>query len=174
MIAPTTTRGRQGISLFWGALLLVIRPIRNVVLLFIHLFIYFGVFHYFFNLLKSSGWIPGSTGESPKGWKPTVFFQLLLFVCFFDNNNFPFGLWRIWLFVSLTISGQVADRMYRAELPLQGRVATERCHWEVKSNEPVLTLVKQEQGRWERLLRIKVAVQWQQLLFWQSFLDHVQ
>lgn len=55
--------------------------------------------------------------------------------------------------------------MYRAELLLEGRIATELCHWQVKSNEPVLTLVKQEQGHWERLVRIKVAVQLQQLLF---------
>lgn len=59
--------------------------------------------------------------------------------------------------------------MYRAELALQGSIATELCHWEVKSNEPVLTLVKQEQGHWERLVRIKVAVQLQQLLFYCLF-----
>ncbi|XP_075884804.1 putative ATP-dependent RNA helicase TDRD12 isoform X2 [Nelusetta ayraudi] len=52
-------------------------------------------------------------------------------------------------------SGRVGDRTYRAELDLQGSVATELCRCEVKSNEPVLTLVKQEPGRWERLVRIK-------------------
>lgn len=55
--------------------------------------------------------------------------------------------------------------MYRAELDLQGSITAELCHWEVKSNEPVLTLVKEKQGPWERLVRIKVALQFQQLLF---------
>ncbi|XP_054475841.1 putative ATP-dependent RNA helicase TDRD12 isoform X2 [Anoplopoma fimbria] len=46
-------------------------------------------------------------------------------------------------------------RTYRADLQLHGNIAAERCCWEMKSNEPVLKLVKQQQGYWERLLRNK-------------------
>lgn len=50
----------------------------------------------------------------------------------------------------------MGERTYRAELDLQGSVAAELCRWEVKSNQPVLTLVKREQGHWEKLVRVKV------------------
>ncbi|AWP07947.1 putative ATP-dependent RNA helicase TDRD12 [Scophthalmus maximus] len=52
-------------------------------------------------------------------------------------------------------SGRVNDQSYRADLELQGNIAVDRCCWEMKSNEPVLKLVKQEQGHWEKLLRNK-------------------
>ncbi|XP_062418773.1 putative ATP-dependent RNA helicase TDRD12 [Pungitius pungitius] len=52
-------------------------------------------------------------------------------------------------------SGRAAGRTYRAELQLHGDVAADRCCWEMKSNEPVLRLVKQQPGHWERLLRSK-------------------
>ncbi|GAA6227719.1 putative ATP-dependent RNA helicase TDRD12 [Lates japonicus] len=52
-------------------------------------------------------------------------------------------------------SGRVNGRSYRADLDLQGNVAADRCCWEMKSNEPVLKLVKQEQGNWEKLLKNK-------------------
>ncbi|XP_029288889.1 putative ATP-dependent RNA helicase TDRD12 isoform X3 [Cottoperca gobio] len=48
------------------------------------------------------------------------------------------------------------DRTYRADLQLHANIAPDRCCWEMKSNEPVLKLVKQQQGCWERLLRNKV------------------
>ncbi|XP_034443256.1 putative ATP-dependent RNA helicase TDRD12 [Hippoglossus hippoglossus] len=52
-------------------------------------------------------------------------------------------------------SGRVNSQSYRAELELQGNIAVDRCCWEMKSNEPVLKLVKQQQGHWEKLLRNK-------------------
>ncbi|XP_068458572.1 putative ATP-dependent RNA helicase TDRD12 isoform X2 [Clinocottus analis] len=52
-------------------------------------------------------------------------------------------------------SGRVAGRTYRADLLLHGNVAADRCCWEMKSNEPVLQLVKQQPGDWVRLLRNK-------------------
>ncbi|XP_067446784.1 putative ATP-dependent RNA helicase TDRD12 isoform X3 [Thunnus thynnus] len=51
--------------------------------------------------------------------------------------------------------GSVNGRTYRADLQLQANVTADRCCWEMKSNEPVLKLVKQQQGYWERLLRNK-------------------
>ncbi|KAM7415279.1 hypothetical protein PAMA_019888 [Pampus argenteus] len=51
--------------------------------------------------------------------------------------------------------GRVNGRTYRADLELQENITAERCRWEMKSNEPVLKLVKQQQGCWERLLRTK-------------------
>ncbi|XP_029991466.1 putative ATP-dependent RNA helicase TDRD12 [Sphaeramia orbicularis] len=52
-------------------------------------------------------------------------------------------------------SGTVNGRSYRADLELQADIAADRCCWEMKSNEPVLKLVKQQVGHWERLLRTK-------------------
>ncbi|XP_073327464.1 putative ATP-dependent RNA helicase TDRD12 [Pagrus major] len=52
-------------------------------------------------------------------------------------------------------SGRVNGQIYRADLELQANVAADRCCWEMKSNEPVLKLVKLQQGYWERLLRNK-------------------
>ncbi|XP_071316534.1 putative ATP-dependent RNA helicase TDRD12 isoform X3 [Trachinotus anak] len=52
-------------------------------------------------------------------------------------------------------SGRVDGRSYRADLELQANVAADRCCWEMKSNEPVLKLVKQQQGCWEKLTRNK-------------------
>ncbi|XP_026220621.1 putative ATP-dependent RNA helicase TDRD12 isoform X1 [Anabas testudineus] len=51
--------------------------------------------------------------------------------------------------------GRVNGRSYRAELGLQGNIAVDHCCWEMKSNEPVLKLVKQQQGSWEKLVRDK-------------------
>ncbi|XP_029378205.1 putative ATP-dependent RNA helicase TDRD12 [Echeneis naucrates] len=48
-------------------------------------------------------------------------------------------------------SGRVGGRFYRADLELRASVDTDRCCWEVKSNEPVLKLVKQQQGYWDKL-----------------------
>ncbi|KAM6926635.1 putative ATP-dependent RNA helicase TDRD12 [Lycodopsis pacificus] len=50
-------------------------------------------------------------------------------------------------------SCRVNGRTYRADLQLHGHVSAERCCWEMKSNEPVLKLVKQQQGCWERLVK---------------------
>ncbi|KAM7397264.1 hypothetical protein PAMP_020249 [Pampus punctatissimus] len=50
---------------------------------------------------------------------------------------------------------RVSGRTYRADLQLQSNITAERCCWEMKSNEPVLKLVKLQQGCWERLLRTK-------------------
>ncbi|XP_053175396.1 putative ATP-dependent RNA helicase TDRD12 [Scomber japonicus] len=52
-------------------------------------------------------------------------------------------------------SGNVNGRSYRADLKLQGNIIADRCCWEMKSNEPVLKLVKQQQGYWEKLLNNK-------------------
>ncbi|XP_034031444.1 putative ATP-dependent RNA helicase TDRD12 [Thalassophryne amazonica] len=52
-------------------------------------------------------------------------------------------------------SGTVSGRFYRAELELHAAVAVERCSWEMKSNKPVLKLIKQQPGLWDRLLRNK-------------------
>ncbi|KAI3370727.1 hypothetical protein L3Q82_007106 [Scortum barcoo] len=52
-------------------------------------------------------------------------------------------------------SGRATGRTYRAVLELQADIAADRCCWEMKSNEPVLKLVKQQEGYWERLLRNK-------------------
>ncbi|XP_032378783.1 putative ATP-dependent RNA helicase TDRD12 [Etheostoma spectabile] len=52
-------------------------------------------------------------------------------------------------------SGRANGRTYRADLQLHGNIAADRCSVEMKSNEPVLKLVKQQPGNWERLLRSK-------------------
>ncbi|KAM8893221.1 putative ATP-dependent RNA helicase TDRD12 [Spinachia spinachia] len=52
-------------------------------------------------------------------------------------------------------SGRAGGRTYRADLQLHAHVAADRCCWEMKSNEPVLRLVKQQPGHWERLVRSK-------------------
>ncbi|KAG8012434.1 Pre-mRNA-processing ATP-dependent RNA helicase PRP5, partial [Nibea albiflora] len=52
-------------------------------------------------------------------------------------------------------SGEVNGRTYRADLELESNIAADRCCWEMKCNEPVLKLVKQQKGYWERLLRNK-------------------
>ena len=56
----------------------------------------------------------------------------------------------------IVLSGRVNSQSYRADLELQGKIAVDRCCWEMKSNEPVLKLVKQQQGHWEKLLGNKV------------------
>lgn len=53
-------------------------------------------------------------------------------------------------------SCRVNGRTYRADLEVQASIAPDRCCWEMKSNEPVLKLVKEQQGFWERLVRNKV------------------
>ncbi|KAK5927406.1 hypothetical protein CgunFtcFv8_012567 [Champsocephalus gunnari] len=52
-------------------------------------------------------------------------------------------------------SGRVNERSYRADLQLHADIAPDRCCWEMKSNEPVLKLFKQQPGHWEKLLRNK-------------------
>ncbi|XP_027884911.1 putative ATP-dependent RNA helicase TDRD12 isoform X2 [Xiphophorus couchianus] len=52
-------------------------------------------------------------------------------------------------------SGRVNGRSYRADLELHQKIEADICHWEMKSNQPVLKLVKQQQGHWERLIRSK-------------------
>ncbi|XP_043979980.1 putative ATP-dependent RNA helicase TDRD12 isoform X2 [Gambusia affinis] len=52
-------------------------------------------------------------------------------------------------------SGSVNGRSYRADLELHQNIEADICHWEMKSNQPVLKLVKQQQGHWERLIRSK-------------------
>ncbi|XP_072241434.1 putative ATP-dependent RNA helicase TDRD12 [Leuresthes tenuis] len=52
-------------------------------------------------------------------------------------------------------SGRVDGRSYRADLELHQNILAEVCCWEIMSNEPVLKLVKQQQGYWERLVRTK-------------------
>ncbi|XP_024137351.1 putative ATP-dependent RNA helicase TDRD12 isoform X1 [Oryzias melastigma] len=55
----------------------------------------------------------------------------------------------------VTYSGTVNGRIFRTCLDLQHRIAVDRCSWEMKSNQPVLKLVKQQQGHWDRLVRVK-------------------
>ncbi|KAM4734527.1 putative ATP-dependent RNA helicase TDRD12 [Anableps anableps] len=52
-------------------------------------------------------------------------------------------------------SGRVNGRCYRADLELHQKIAADSSHWEMKSNQPVLKLVKQQPGHWERLIRSK-------------------
>ena len=53
-------------------------------------------------------------------------------------------------------SAKVNNSGYRADLELLLPVAVDRCSWEMKCNEPVITLVKRERGDWESLLKRKV------------------
>lgn len=53
--------------------------------------------------------------------------------------------------------GNVNGRPYRADLDLYGSIAADQCCWEMKSNEPVLKLVKQKQGLWDKLVKNKVV-----------------
>ncbi|KAM4573429.1 putative ATP-dependent RNA helicase TDRD12 [Odontesthes bonariensis] len=52
-------------------------------------------------------------------------------------------------------SGRVNGRSYRADLELHQNILADVCCWEMMSNEPVLKLVKRQQGCWERLVRTK-------------------
>ncbi|XP_056138321.1 uncharacterized protein tdrd12 [Lampris incognitus] len=52
-------------------------------------------------------------------------------------------------------SCRVSGKFYEADLELHGTIAAECCSWEMKCNEPVLRLVKDRQGCWERLLKHK-------------------
>ncbi|XP_074533971.1 putative ATP-dependent RNA helicase TDRD12 [Halichoeres trimaculatus] len=52
-------------------------------------------------------------------------------------------------------SGRVSGQTYRADLELHANIEADLCSWRVKCNEPVLTLVKQQQGYWEKLLKSK-------------------
>nr|XP_057931259.1 putative ATP-dependent RNA helicase TDRD12 isoform X2 [Doryrhamphus excisus] len=52
-------------------------------------------------------------------------------------------------------SGSVNGRSYRTYLDLHANVVAERCCWELKSNEPVLKLVKQDQSYWPTLVKNK-------------------
>lgn len=61
---------------------------------------------------------------------------------------------------SLFLSGTVDGRIFRTCLELQHRIAVDRCSWEMKSHQPVLKLVKEEQGHWDRLVRVKVLKPW--------------
>ncbi|XP_038872845.1 putative ATP-dependent RNA helicase TDRD12 [Salvelinus namaycush] len=54
-------------------------------------------------------------------------------------------------------SACVNDRPYRAHLELHSNITAERCSWEMKCNEPVIRLVKQERGDWKMLLKQKSA-----------------
>ncbi|KAM9376225.1 putative ATP-dependent RNA helicase TDRD12 [Pholidichthys leucotaenia] len=51
--------------------------------------------------------------------------------------------------------GTANGRFYKADLELHQSVIAEQCCWEMKSYEPVIKLVKQEPGTWERLLKNK-------------------
>ncbi|XP_075994068.1 putative ATP-dependent RNA helicase TDRD12 [Genypterus blacodes] len=55
----------------------------------------------------------------------------------------------------VVFSCSVNGRSYRVDLDLHANIAADRCSWEMKSNEPVLKLVKQQQGHWDRLVRTK-------------------
>ncbi|XP_019712491.1 putative ATP-dependent RNA helicase TDRD12 isoform X2 [Hippocampus comes] len=52
-------------------------------------------------------------------------------------------------------SGIVNGCRYGVDLDLHAAVWAEHCRWELKYNEPVLTLVKKEPGYWPTLLRSK-------------------
>ncbi|KAG7262118.1 hypothetical protein CRUP_019506 [Coryphaenoides rupestris] len=52
-------------------------------------------------------------------------------------------------------SGSVGDLWYRAELGLSGSVDPEACSWTMKSNQPVMLLLKEPARRWKQLLKHK-------------------
>uniref|UniRef100_A0A3B5A112 RNA helicase n=1 Tax=Stegastes partitus TaxID=144197 RepID=A0A3B5A112_9TELE len=52
-------------------------------------------------------------------------------------------------------SGRVNGRSYRVDMELHQNIAADCCCLKMNSNEPVLILVKQQQGYWERLVRNK-------------------
>ncbi|KAM9753696.1 putative ATP-dependent RNA helicase TDRD12 [Menidia menidia] len=52
-------------------------------------------------------------------------------------------------------SGRVNARSYRADLQLLQTISADISRWEMISNEPVLKLVKQQPGYWDRLVRTK-------------------
>ena len=70
--------------------------------------------------------------------------------------------WQTEVMQSLLIvfSGRVNGRSYRADLELHQNILADVCCWEMMSNEPVLKLVKRQQGYWERLVRTKVLKSW--------------
>ncbi|XP_058500478.1 putative ATP-dependent RNA helicase TDRD12 isoform X2 [Solea solea] len=55
----------------------------------------------------------------------------------------------------LPVSCRVNGRNYRADLELHDSINAGSSHWEMKSNEPVIKLVKRRRGYWEKLLRNK-------------------
>lgn len=74
--------------------------------------------------------------------------------------------------VSHVFSGRANGRRYRADLELQASIDAESCSWEMRCNQPVLKLVKQQQGYWERFLRNKVLKQVQPDAHGQTGLRH--
>ncbi|XP_051808065.1 putative ATP-dependent RNA helicase TDRD12 [Acanthochromis polyacanthus] len=52
-------------------------------------------------------------------------------------------------------SGRVNGRSYRVDLELHQNIAADCCCLQMNSSEPVLILVKQQQGYWEKLVRNK-------------------
>uniref|UniRef100_A0A8B9LU40 RNA helicase n=1 Tax=Astyanax mexicanus TaxID=7994 RepID=A0A8B9LU40_ASTMX len=55
-------------------------------------------------------------------------------------------------------SSYVRSRRYCADLELHSDIRTEQCKWEMKCNEPEITLVKKEKGLWKSLLKCKACV----------------
>ncbi|KAJ8407914.1 hypothetical protein AAFF_G00269580 [Aldrovandia affinis] len=47
------------------------------------------------------------------------------------------------------------DRHYYADLELHGTIVVDKCTWDVKCNEPVMRLMKEEKGAWNMLLKQK-------------------
>lgn len=58
--------------------------------------------------------------------------------------------------LSRVFSGTANGRRYRADLELQAGIDAASCGWEMRCNEPVLKLVKQQPGHWDRFSRTKV------------------
>ncbi|KAG9280909.1 putative ATP-dependent RNA helicase TDRD12 isoform X1 [Astyanax mexicanus] len=54
-------------------------------------------------------------------------------------------------------SSYVRSRRYCADLELHSDIRTEQCKWEMKCNEPEITLVKKEKGLWKSLLKCKAC-----------------
>ncbi|XP_061578783.1 putative ATP-dependent RNA helicase TDRD12 [Cololabis saira] len=52
-------------------------------------------------------------------------------------------------------SGRIGGRCYRADLELHQSIAADLSCWEMKANEPVLKLVKEQPGNWDRLVKNK-------------------
>ncbi|KAJ8248978.1 hypothetical protein GJAV_G00229830 [Gymnothorax javanicus] len=52
-------------------------------------------------------------------------------------------------------SARVDDRHYHAELELNGRIVADESTWEVKCNEPLVRLIKEQKGLWNSLLKHK-------------------
>ncbi|XP_041652126.1 putative ATP-dependent RNA helicase TDRD12 isoform X2 [Cheilinus undulatus] len=99
--------------------------------------------------------IPNGT-DSPKSFHPQVrWYQSLDSVIVTVKLRNPDSQRCDFYSDRVVYSGRVNGQTYRADLDLYTSIAADLCHWEMKSNEPALTLVKQQKGFWEKLIKSK-------------------